>query len=134
MEALYQKQILELAQQSRLSKFNNTAPFQATFYNPTCGDKVEVSFSIKNASIQKIGIKVSGCALCEAGAGLLLKIVDGVSPEKARQTRITFSDWITNQIADSPNDEMQKFLPVRSIRNRHKCVLLAFDALCKALD
>ena len=134
MEAVYQKQILELARQSRLSKINNNAPFQASFYNPTCGDKVEISFSIKNNSIQKIGIKVNGCALCEAGAGFLLSSVEGVSPNEARQIRITFLDWITNQRADPPTEDMKKFLPVRTIKNRHKCVLLPFDAMCKALD
>ena len=134
MDALYQKQILELAKQSRTRELDINAPLQASCDNTTCGDRVDISFALKDGAINNIGIKVRGCALCEAGAGLVLAQFEGVKQDTARQMTAQFTRWIGKEQDQVPNDDMAKFLPVRDIRNRHKCVLLAFNAAMRALD
>ncbi|MDB0016580.1 iron-sulfur cluster assembly scaffold protein [Alphaproteobacteria bacterium] len=134
MDELYQKQILELAKQSRTRELDINAPLQASCDNTTCGDRVDISFALKDGAINNIGIKVRGCALCEAGAGLVLAQFEGVKQDTARQMTAQFTRWIGKKQEEVPNDEMAKFLPVRDIRNRHKCVLLAFHAAMQALD
>ena len=133
MDALYQKQILELAKQSRTRELDINAPLQASCDNTTCGDRVDISFALKDGAINNIGIKVRGCALCEAGAGLVLAQFEGMKQDTARQMTAQFTRWIGKEQDQVPNDDMAKFLPVRDIRNRHKCVLLAFQAAIKAL-
>ena len=133
MDALYQKQILELAKQSRTRELDKDAPLQASCDNTTCGDRVDISFALKDGAINNIGIKVRGCALCEAGAGLVLAQFEGMKQDRARQMTAQFTRWIGKEQDQVPNDDMAKFLPVRDIRNRHKCVLLAFQAAMKAL-
>ena len=133
MDALYQKQILELAKQSRTRELDINAPLQASCDNTTCGDRVDISFALKDGAINNIGIKVRGCALCEAGAGLVLTQFEGVKQDTARQMTAQFTRWIAKEQDQVPNDDMAKFLPVRDIRNRHKCVLLAFQAAMQAL-
>ena len=133
MDALYQKQILELAKQSRTRELDINAPLQASCDNTTCGDRVDISFALKDGAINNIGIKVRGCALCEAGAGLVLAQFEGMKQDTARQMTTQFTRWIGKEQDQVPNDDMEKFLPVRDIRNRHKCVLLAFQAAMKAL-
>ena len=133
MDALYQKQILELAKQSRTRELDINAPLQASCDNTTCGDRVDISFALKDGAINNIGIKVRGCALCEAGAGLVLTQFEGVKQDTARQMTAQFTRWIGREQDQVPNDDMAKFLPVRDIRNRHKCVLLAFQAAMQAL-
>ena len=133
MDALYQKQILELAKQSRTRELDINAPLQASCDNTTCGDRVDISFALKDGAINNIGIKVRGCALCEAGAGLVLTQFEGVKQDTARQMTAQFTRWIGKEQDQVPNDDMAKFLPVRDIRNRHKCVLLAFQAAMQAL-
>ena len=133
MDALYQKQILELAKQSRTRELDINAPLQASCDNTTCGDRVDISFALKDGAISNIGIKVRGCALCEAGAGLVLAQFEGMKQESARQMTAQFTRWIGKEQDHVPNDDMAKFLPVRDIRNRHKCVLLASQAAMKAL-
>ena len=133
MDALYQKQILELAKQSRTRELNINAPLQASCDNTTCGDRVDISFALKDGAINNIGIKVRGCALCEAGAGLVLAQFEGMKQETARQMTAQFTRWIGKEQDEAPNDDMAKFMPVRDIRNRHKCVLLAFQAAMQAL-
>jgi nitrogen fixation NifU-like protein len=133
LDALYQKQILELAKQSRTRELDINAPLQASCDNTTCGDRVDISFALKDGAINNIGIKVRGCALCEAGAGLVLTQFEGVKQDTARQMTAQFTRWIGREQDQVPNDDMAKFLPVRDIRNRHKCVLLAFQAAMQAL-
>ena len=133
MDALYQKQILELAKQSRTRELDINAPLQASCDNPTCGDRVDISFALKDDAINNIGIKVRGCALCEAGAGLVLTQFEGMKQDTARQMTAQFTRWIGKEQDHVPNEDMAKFLPVRDIRNRQKCVLLAFQAAMKAL-
>ena len=133
MDALYQKQILEFAKLSRTRELDPTAPYQASRDNPTCGDRVDVSLQLDNGAISHIGIKVRGCALCEAGAGLLIEKFVGITPDDANQMTAQFSRWIGKERDEPPNEDMEKFMPVRDIRNRHKCVLLAFQAANEAL-
>ena len=133
MDALYQKQILELAKQSRTRELDINAPLQASCDNTTCGDRVDISFALKDGAINNIGIKVRGCALCEAGAGLVLAQFEGMNQDTARHMTAQFTSWIGKEQDQVPNEDMAKFLPVRDIRNRHKCVLLAFQAVMQAI-
>ena len=133
MDELYQKKILELAKQSRTRDLDINAPLQASCDNTTCGDRVDISFALKDGAINNIGVKVRGCALCEAGAGLVLAQFEGMKQDTARQMTAQFTRWIGKEQDQVPNDDMAKFLPVRDIRNRHKCVLLAFQAVMQAI-
>ena len=81
-----------------------------------------------------IGVSVRGCALCEAGAGLLLEKFEGTSTADARKMTVDFSNWIAKRSEDAPNEDMATFMPVREIRNRQKCVLLAFEAAIEAMN
>ena len=134
MDALYHKQILELAKQSRTRELDMNAPLKAGCDNPTCGDRVDISFALKDDTISDIGIKVRGCALCEAGAGLVVAQFEGMKQNKARQMTTQFATWIGKEQDQAPNEEMAIFMPVRDIRNRHKCVRLAFHSAIQALD
>ena len=134
MDALYQQQILQLAKQSRSSNLDSNAPLQASYDNPTCGDRVHVSFSLKDGLVHNLGLEVRGCALCEAGAGLMLKHFEGAKVQDVEQFTADFSDWIEKRKDKAPNENAKKFMPVRDIHNRHKCVLIAFRAVIKALN
>lgn len=134
MDALYQKQILALAKQSRDSVYDSQAPYTASCDNPVCGDRVDLSFAIADGKLQKLGVKVRGCALCEAGAGLALVALDGMPATQLAQVTADFAAWLGKDHKNPPIEDMVKFMPVRDIRNRHKCVLLAFHTATTALD
>ena len=76
---------------------------------------------------------VRGCALCEAGAGLAIECFTGLNDQTIRQLTDGFSVWLTSHGSDAPTPQMEHFIPVQPIRNRHKCVLLACHATLKAL-
>ena len=134
MDALYQQQILALAKSVRDSKAVAHPTHEALVSNPTCGDRVHITLAADNQTIITAGAAVRGCALCEAGAGLLLDMAPGMAHHEAMALRAAFSAWLAGDDNAPIEARMQMFEPVRSIKGRHKCVTLAFDAAFKALD
>ena len=134
MDALYQKQILDYAQKSRASSPLDQPTHTATLDNTICGDRVEISLVVKSQHVKKIGVTVRGCALCEAGAGLVIECFTGQTEKTIRQLTDDFSNWLMDNGTEAPIPQMRYFTPVQSIRNRQKCVLLASHATLKALS
>ena len=134
MDALYQKQILDYAQKARASKAVDQPTHTATLDNPTCGDRVTISLDVSGYNVNEIAVAVRGCALCEAGAGLAIACFTGQTDQTVRRLTDDFSNWLAGHNEEAPTTEMQHFAPVKAIRNRHKCVLLACHAVVKALS
>ena len=140
MDALYQKQILSLAHNARASTLDFTPSHTASCNNPVCGDKVSVSIAIQADRISDISVDVKGCALCEAGAGLLLEtardeMIDNIKNLDAElKAFLSAKDIDEKQTGNEIAEKIQIFTPVKAIRNRHKCVVLAFDAFNEAVD
>jgi nitrogen fixation NifU-like protein len=133
VDALYQKQILDYAHKSRASVAVEQPTHTASFNNPVCGDRVDITLTLTDSHVEKMGLVVRGCALCEAGGGLALDCLTGLDEENIRKVSDGFTEWINGTRTTPPVPAMENFTPVRSIRNRHKCVLLAFNATLKAL-
>ena len=89
---------------------------------------------VKSQNVKEIGVSVRGCALCEAGAGFVIECFAGQNEKAVYQLADDFSNWLTDNGVEAPIPQMQHFTPVQSIRNRHKCVLLASIATLKALS
>lgn len=140
MDALYQKQILSLAHIARASTLDFTPSQTASCNNPVCGDKVSVSIAIQADRVSNISVDVKGCALCEAGAGLLIETArnEEIDHTKALgadlKAFLSAEDDNENQSGNERAEKVQIFTPVKAIRNRHKCVVLAFDAFNEAVD
>ena len=133
MDTLYQKQILNYAQKSRASVAVDQPTHSATLDNPTCGDRVDVALEMAEGHVEKIAMNVRGCALCEAGAGLAIECLPGRNETELQDLTQGFAAWIDGKTDQPPLSDMQHFTPVRDIRNRHKCVLLAFQATVRAV-
>ena len=133
MDALYRKQILDYAHVSKKSSELDQPTHSASYNNSICGDSVDVSLKVKNGNVEEMGLKVRGCALCEAGAGLALKCLPGQSEERILELSEGFTDWIAGRLIEPPIPSMEHFQPLLSINSRHKCVLLAFHATVKAI-
>jgi nitrogen fixation NifU-like protein len=140
VDALYQKQILSLAHSARASTLDFTPSQTASCNNPVCGDKVSVSIAIQADRVSNISVDVKGCALCEAGAGLLIETArnEEIDHTKALgadlKAFLCAEDDNENQSGNERAEKLQIFTPVKAIRNRHKCVVLAFDAFNEAVD
>ena len=134
MEQLYQERILALAKAVRGAAQIEGPTHHASLSNPTCGDRVDVSLLVSNGVIDAASTHVRGCALCEAGAGLLLSLAKSLSAEEVEKQRDILKAWLDGEDRTDLPAGMEYFQPVRAIRNRHKCVSLAYDACVTALQ
>ena len=125
MNELYQTQILALARSARQGFSVSNPTHSAKLKNPVCGDEVTLEIRIKDDVIKEIGMKVQGCALCEAGAGLFAKLALSEHTECLSALHHELSQFLTgtNEAA-----AFEAFTPIRDVKNRHKCVMLAFTA------
>lgn len=132
MDQLYQDRILEFARAVRAASQIDSPTHQASVSNPTCGDRVDVRLVLKKDVVAETTATARGCALCEAGAGLLISIAATRPKEDLARMRDTLSAWLAGDDTAEIDKGMEVFQPVRAIRNRHKCVTLAFDAAVRA--
>ena len=100
-----------------------------------CGDEVKVRVNLINKKINNISAIVRGCALCEASAGLVVQLFkDNSLPHNDFMRDFLF--WLNNidqQINNALPQELEIFLPIKEISNRHTCITMPFEATVKSL-
>jgi nitrogen fixation NifU-like protein len=103
--------------------------------NPMCGDEVKVRIKLLNNQIDDISAIVRGCALCEASAGLTVKLFK--KSEMPNSNFIEeFLNWLEYKNQNLSNllpQQMNIFTPIRDIKNRHKCITMPFEATIKSI-
>ena len=126
MNELYQTQILALARSARHGFSVSVPTHSAKLKNLVCGDEVTLELQIKDDVIKEIGINVQGCALCEAGAGLFAQLALSENTERLSALHQELSQFLTGD--DETAAIFEAFTPIKDVKNRHKCVMLAFTA------
>jgi nitrogen fixation NifU-like protein len=133
MDELYQSQILALARVARASEEIAHPTHKAHVRNPTCGDEIYLNLCLNATHIEAFHVEVSGCALCEAGAGLLAQQAQAASLSDIMMLGGRLEAFLADKEADSGDNKTDEallpFTAVRAVKNRHKCVTLAFKAL-----
>ena len=133
--SIYQDKILSLAAENKKSiaiqDFNRSYEMK----NPMCGDEVKVRIKLLNNRIDDISAIVRGCALCEASAGLTVKLFK--KSEMPNSNFIEeFLNWLeykNQNLSNSLPQQMNIFTPIRDIKNRHKCITMPFEATIKSI-
>ena len=137
MQSIYQDQLLALARRVRDNSSNGlSAPTHiAEVNNPVCGDRVLSTIEVEKNIIIATHAEVKGCALCEAGAGLWLDSVVGQTISSLPSYHSALTSWLAEQddkdILLKFAKGLDSFSPIRPIKNRHKCVTLAFSTADK---
>ena len=130
---LYQKQIIELARDSRKRSRIDNPDTTIRFDNPLCGDRIDIDLSFKERRISNIGFKVRGCALCEASSEILARNAVGCELQELNVVGSKLSDYLVGSIDTLDWKELEVFEPVKNVPPRHECVLLPFNAVKKAV-
>jgi nitrogen fixation NifU-like protein len=133
-DPLYQEKILALARMARTGVPLERPQFSGVVNNPTCGDRVRIDITLDSSGyVQKIGAKVEGCALCEAGAGFLLDLAPGRHRNDFADIHDRIAAWLKGGSDAMVAGQQAAFIPVRDFAARHKCVTLPFSAAADAL-
>jgi len=90
---------------------------------------------LEGGRIAALAHRVRGCLLCEAAASLLGGAAKGKGPAEVRGARERAAALLAagGATAAAGWEGLDVFEPVRPVKSRHRCVLLAFDALLEAL-
>ncbi len=152
---MYQQELLGLARAADGAGSLPGPDGAATVDNPLCGDRVTVEVALTGEVIGALAHRVRGCLLCEAAAAALGRRAPGATPEALRAAEA----WVTALLKGRPDADGQEaggaagapegdrsaagsappwpelalFAPVAAVRSRHRCVLLPFEALERAL-
>ena len=133
--SIYQEKILKLAAENKKSFAIDHYNCSFNMKNPMCGDEVQVRVDLINKKINNISAIVRGCALCEASAGLVVQLFKNNSvPHNDFMKEFLF--WLNNngqEINSSLPKELEIFLPIKEIANRHTCITMPFEATIKSL-
>jgi len=133
--SIYQEKILKLAAENKKSFAIDHYNCSFNMKNPMCGDEVHVRVDLINKKINNISAIVRGCALCEASAGLVVQLFKNNSvPHNDFMKEFLF--WLNNngqEINSSLPKELEIFLPIKEISNRHTCITMPFEATIKSL-
>ena len=133
--SIYQEKILTLAAENKKSIALDHYNCSFDMKNPMCGDEVKVRVDLINKKINNISAIVRGCALCEASAGLVVKLFkNNLVPHDEFMKDFLF--WLNNieqEIHRPLPKELEIFLPIKEIANRHTCITMPFEATIKSL-
>lgn len=100
--------------------------------NPLCGDRVTLEVAMKAGRVAAMGSQVKGCLLCKAAAALVVEQAIGLEGDGAARLLDQVSAMLKKG-AEPAFPSLAVFLPVRSHKSRHDCVLLPFKALAKVV-
>ena len=139
-DLLYQDQLLALARLAREHPMLDHPTHRAEMLNPSCGDKVTVSLTIDGRLVKAMAVKVRGCAICEASAGLIHHFADthpaGMNSAAFKQMIADIPEWFADpDNVNLPHTACAPLMPVKlSYRNRIRCATLPFEAYTLAYD
>ena len=132
-ETLYQQEILDLARAAHGAGRLAEPEVTVTLDNPLCGDRVTVDLHLADGRIAALGHRVRGCTLCEAAASAIGRHAQGAGPGELAAGIAAARAVVAGETADPLWPELRAFRPVSAVKSRHRCVLLPFDALARAL-
>ena len=125
LSALYQDIILDHYRRPRNSGKLEDPDERITRKNPFDG-----------ARVREARFTGQGCAISQASASMMTKLVEGKSVAELEKLASDFTQLVSEgnaTEADSALGELRAFSGVARLPNRHLCALLAWGALTEAL-
>ena len=132
---LYSGRILELAADIPLTGRLDRPSATASRRSPLCGSTVTVDVRMEAGRIAGFAQDVRACALGQAAASVLGRQAIGRTRAEIERARDQLAAMLTEggPAPDAPFEELGVLTPARDFPNRHRSILLAFDATAAAL-
>lgn len=133
--ALYTPEVLDLA--TRLSRWPITGEFRLQGYarSSTCGGEIAMGLALDGEGrIERIGMKVTACAIGQAAAALFAEAAPGRDANQIVAGEAALRGWLDGGI-DLPGwPGLQAIAGAQRYPGRHGAVLLAWRAAVAALS
>ncbi|APX88701.1 iron-sulfur cluster assembly scaffold protein [Brevirhabdus pacifica] len=104
--------------------------------SPLCGSTVAVDVRVEGERLVDFGQDVKACALGQAAASVVAANVIGRDRAEIRAGRDQLLAMLKSDgpVPEPPFDGLEVLLPARDYKNRHASIMLAFEAICEAMD
>jgi NifU-like protein involved in Fe-S cluster formation len=135
LDAIYNKQILELAADiPRLGRLAQPDA-SARAHSKLCGSTVVIDLSVRDGRVSDFAHDVKACALGQASSSLMARHVVGSTPEELIDLRDVMRRMLREN-GPPPAGKWADFAalaPIRDFKARHASTLLTFEAVADAL-
>lgn len=132
---LYSGRILELAASiPHLGRL--PAPMgSAKRRSPLCGSTITADVALQDGRVAAFAQDVKACALGQASASVLGRVVIGRSRAELEAAREALRAMLKDggPVPAAPFDGYEVLIPARDYKNRHASILLALEAVCEAI-
>lgn len=135
-ETAYKEALLDHYRNPRNRADTGDAQVVARGRNPRCGDDLEIGVDFDGESLGRIRFRGRGCSICMASASMMTEAAAGRSRDEVRGLMDLVFRWFGDDpsAADEAPELLHPLSPVRDMPARRRCVLLAWEALGRALD
>jgi NifU-like protein involved in Fe-S cluster formation len=100
-----------------------------------CGSTITVDLVMRDGRVAEFAQDVKACALGQASAAVLGRVVLGRSRAELEAARDALQAMLQDggPVPTAPFDGYEVLIPARDYKNRHASILLALDATCAAI-
>ena len=134
---LYQEVILDHSKRPRNFRALAGANRSAEGYNPLCGDREKVYFTLEGDVVKDVAFQGAGCAISTASASMMTERVKGMTTGEAEALFQKFHALITSAAGPGSGgpdlEKLEVFSGVREYPVRIKCATLPWHTFKAAL-
>lgn len=130
---IYHEALLTLAKDKSKSGRLDPCDGSARADNPLCGDRVTVDLRLAEGRIAEIAQKTRGCILTQAAAAMIARHSASLGLDELQEKREAMARYLAGNDDVALWPEGAWFEPVREVKSRHDCVMIAFQALESAM-
>lgn len=133
--ALYTSEILALAVELADYPLTGRMARSGEAASRVCGSKVAIELSTDaHGAIERIGARVSACAIGQAAAAVFLRSARGRSPVDIADALETLEAWLIGREIAPDWPGIASLAPARAHPARHAAILLPWKAALAALS
>ena len=135
LDALYQELILDHYRRPRNRGELPGADAAAALRNPLCGDEMAVALALDGEIVREARFAGRGCSLSQASASMMTELVRGRTRREVRDLDRRFRALLRGEGAGVTGElgPLRAFAGVARLPARHRCALLPWEALERAL-
>lgn len=132
--ALYTPGILALAVELAEFPMTEDLALRGEAQSRVCGSRVAVGLAAEDGRIERIGARVSACAIGQAAAALLLRSAKGRDAAEIENAYAVLEAWLREERERPSWPGIELLEPARAYPARHAAILLPWKAALAALS
>lgn len=130
---LYSPQLLALAVELADHPYDREAIALGRARSRSCGSVIELS-SAHDRHLDKVGLKVTACAVGQASAAIFARAAPGMDAAAVSEMFSALASWLEGDVPSTILPRLELLEPARHHRGRHEAILLPWRAALDALS